>query len=140
MLGIVLAVGITALVNYSHSQKLRAAANDLVTMLNVAKSNALSQLITFPTTNCLNKRLDGYEVTITIPSNYQINVVCSGITTDHYQVMVKSLPGNIVFDPASQTAFFFPVLAGGVITSGMVKLMGFGQTKIITVSNTGIIR
>lgn len=140
VIGIMAAIGSSTFLSYSRTQKLQTAANDLVTVLNVAKSNSFSQLISFPTTNCLNKRLDGYEVIITIPSSYKINVVCSGVTVDRYQVLAKSLPNNIEFDPISQTFFFFPVLTGGVIGSGTVQLSGFGQTRSVTVTNAGVIK
>ncbi|MEK7450905.1 MAG: prepilin-type N-terminal cleavage/methylation domain-containing protein [Patescibacteria group bacterium] len=141
-------VGIASFVNYSRSQALTVSAKDLVNTLNLAKSRSLSQVLP---SQCSGQSLVGYEVRLCISTqscasgiNYELNVVCSG--SIYSAIETKNLPVNINFDTVktTTTSFIFPVLTGGVKMNGgdgTIVLSGYyGQEKIITVSNSGIIK
>lgn len=138
VIGILGAIGVTAFVDYSRTQTLQTAANDLTLTLNVAKQNSLSQLKNLSL--CASaSTLNGYKVVITNSTTYNLNMVCSG--TD-INISTKSLPANITFSSATPASFFFPVLKGGVTIAGSptITLTGFGKTKSVTVTNAGIIK
>jgi len=133
LIGIMAAIGIAGLVDYTRTAKLNAAANELITTLNVAKSNALSQVkdpTLCPDTDVLN----GYKVTINNSTTYDLFVQCGGID---YVIKTKSLPANIIFSSFTPASFLFPVLTGGVVGSGMVQLSAYGKTKTVNVDSAG---
>ncbi|MDO8620792.1 MAG: prepilin-type N-terminal cleavage/methylation domain-containing protein [Candidatus Levybacteria bacterium] len=140
-------VGIASFVSYSRNQALVVSAKDLVNTLNLAKSRSLSQVL--EPSQCSGQSLIGYEVrlcgllTSSCPPladySYELNVVCSGIIVP--PIETKKLPPGVSFDNATQTtSFLFPILTGGVKGSGAIVLSGYGQTKTVTVSNSGVIQ
>lgn len=136
LIGILSAVGTAGLIDYTRTAKLNAAANELATTLNTAKSNALSQ-VKDPTLCAEPNVLNGYKVVIINSTTYNLNMVCS--ETD-INIGTKSLPDNITFTSSTPASFLFPVLTGGVIGAGTVQLSGFGQTKTVIVDSAGNIR
>jgi len=136
LVGIMVAIGTAGLVDYTRTAELNAAVNELKTTLNVAKSNALSQVkdpTLCPDTDVLN----GYKVTINNSTTYDLFVQCGGID---YVIKTKSLPANIIFSSITPASFFFPVLTGGVIGSGTVTLSGYAKTKSVIIDAGGVIR
>ncbi len=138
--GILTSIATASFFEYYRTQILQAATNDLRGTLNVAKSNSLSQL------KCASSTLDGYKVRINDSTTYTLYVVCSG--TD-VPMNTKTLPQNITFISPTPATFFFAVLTGRVVfTVGgfeflgpqTIILRGYGKTRNITVSNTGVIQ
>jgi len=136
-IGILSAIGTVGLFDYTRTAKLNAAANELITTLNVAKSNALSQ-VKNPTLCTDTDVLNGYKVTINNSTAYDLFVRCGAV--DHKAINTKSLPANIIFSSFTPASFFFPVLTGGVVGSGTVHLSGYGKTKTVNVDSAGNIR
>lgn len=137
IIGILLAVGTGGFIDYTRTARLNAAANDLVTMLNLAKSNSISQLKY--ETLCTGFVLDGYKVSINvIMKTYDLRVRCGGIDRSP-AIVTKTLPNDIIFVSAPPS-FLFPVLKGGVIGSGTITINGFGKTKTVIVDTAGNIR
>lgn len=137
LIGILSAVAAIGLLDYSRTSKLNAAAQDLITILNVAKTNSFSQIkdnSICASTDILN----GYKVVVNNSTTYDLFVVCNGI--DHRLTIIKSLPVNIVFSSPTPASFFFPVLKVGVIGFGTIQLSGYGKTKSVVVDEAGIIR
>lgn len=133
--------GIAAFVNYNQSQVLQASANEVVTMLNLAKSRAQSQIK--PSTICPISSsffLKGYTVKLTLPKNYQLYLNCSD-TNDYPIGQLKTLPSNITFDAStSPTSYLFPVSVSGAAVSGQIILKDNNNNrKTITVSNFGVV-
>lgn len=135
-------LGIVAFVNYSRIQALNAAASDVVTMLQTAKSRAQSQVK--PDSGvCASSPLDSYKVTIS-PANqmYKLETICGGNTLSP-PIETKTLPQNIVFaNPTAETPFTFKLLTGGVEgalpTGTSITINGYnGQIKTITVYSDG---
>lgn len=125
-------VGIAAFVNYSHTQALNTAVLDSVSMLNVAKSRAMSQVK--PGESCLTQSLDGYQVTISAPQEYSLYAICGGNTV---LIERKNLPANISFRSGTQESFLFHILTGSVESEGTITIDGYGRTKTITVFSNG---
>jgi prepilin-type N-terminal cleavage/methylation domain-containing protein len=137
VIGILSAVAAIGLLDYSRNSKLNAAANDLITILNVSKSNSFSQVkdnALCATTDVLN----GYKVVINNSTTYDLYVVCGGV--DHKTMKTKNLAQNLIFSSPTPASFFFPVLKGKVIGFGVVRLSGFGKTKTVSVDAEGVIR
>lgn len=131
-------VGIAAFVTYSRTQALTTSAQDVASILNVAKSRAQSQVK--PASGpCASGVLDGYKVVVTSSTAYELNAVCGG---NDYQIaeQTKTLGKNVIFSSPIATAFFFRVLTGGVEGAQEVVISGYGKTKAVTVTQSGIIQ
>lgn len=142
-------VGIASFVSYSRNQALTVSTKDLVNTLNLAKSRSLSQVLT--PSQCPGQSLMGYEVRLCGFSTssclsegaYELNIACSGNIFS--TVETKKLSVGISFDKntTTTTSFLFPILTGGVkknVGDGTIVLSGYGQTKTITVSSSGVIQ
>ncbi len=137
-------LGIASFVNYNRSQTVDSAANDFATVLNLAKSRALSQVK--PSSCAVTTALDGYEVRLCggVPAcisgnpntNYELDVRCTG---NYYNVSFGTFPQNVSFaaSPTPPTSIFFPVLTGGVSWNGTIGITGFSQTKNVIIDTNG---
>lgn len=135
LIGIMTAIGSNTFLSYSRTQKLQTAANDLVTIFNVAKSNSLSQ-VKNPTLCLATDVLSGYRVVISNSTCYSLYAVCGGDKV----VSSKFLPGGITISSGTPTSFFFPILTGGVSGSGgTTAIAGYGQTRCVKVDSAGLI-
>lgn len=128
-------LGIAGFVNYNEAQVLQTSANEVVTMLNLAKSRAQSQVKLG--SNCNGQVLDGYRVSIRTSQSARHKFVlmseCAGLTRD---LDTKTLPQNVSFNVT--TNFFFPVQKGGVERPGEIIISSSGgKTKTITVNALG---
>lgn len=131
-------IGIASYVNYSQSQSIQAATQDLVTTIQLAKSRANSQVK--PPLSYCQGQLDGYSVVISILNNqYSLDVVCGG---NVYPLSTTKLPNNIRFDQAttSVTKLFFAIITGAVEGNGTIAITGYSKTKCITIDSVGIIK
>lgn len=139
VIGVLSAIGSVGFVDYSNTAKLNAAANELATVLNVAKSNSLSQLKDEAV--CLGTELNGYKVIIINPNRYRLLVRC-GNADKLPPIAEKTLPLNITFTNVVPSIILFPVLRTGAVISGpgTITISGFGKTKTVTVDTAGNIR
>lgn len=138
VISILSVIGIAGFNNYNQSQILQAAASDVATTLNLAKSRALSQVKLGAVCTSSNT-LEAYEVRLSMsgPFNrYQLVIHCGPL---EHTVDDKALPKNIIFDAAgtSQNFFYFPVLRGGVETGGQIVVSGYGRSKTILIDSIG---
>lgn len=132
--------GIASFVSYSRTQVLQQATNDLVNVLNTAKTRSASQIK--PSSPCLaTSILQGYSLTVNIAARtYSLNIICSGTTT---ALSTTTLPTNVFFNsisgtpPTTTTNIIFPILTGGTTGSGNIVLSSFGQTKTVVTSSVG---
>jgi len=139
-------VGIVAYREYSQSQSLSAAAQDLAGTIQLAKSRSISQVK--PST-CGTQSLDGYR--INIPSfsqpEYTISAICEGNAND--TKTFKLLKG-IEFDDVATTispgialgsGIFFPIITLGVQGSGDIVIKGQNNKEAkVSVDSVGTIR
>src|SRR3989344_2043476 len=135
---VVSVIGIAAFVSYSQTQSLNTAAEDIGNMFCLAKSRAASG--GKPTTApCDTQALQGYKITITHPSTYQLDALCSLGSSPVLPPKNLSNNNNITFTtPASSpTSFTFSVLTGGFSQTGTIVLSGFGKDKTITIDSLG---
>ena len=136
IIAILSAVSTVGLIGYTRTARLNSAANELITTLNVAKSNALSQVKN--SALCISTDvLDGYRVRINTDKLYDLRMVCA---SGDKIITTKTLPDNITFTSPTPVNFLFPVIKGGVVGSGTVNVSGFGKTKTVTVDSAGNIR
>lgn len=131
-------LGIAAFVNNSRVQALDAALNDVIVMLQTAKSRAQSQ-VKSSSGVCASSALDGYRVTFS-PSDqaYRLEVVCGGNILSP-PVETKGLPQNISFSsPTTETSLVFNILTGRVEGyDGSITITGYGKEKTVTVYSDG---
>lgn len=141
IIAILSTLGIVAFVNYSRIQALNAAASDVVTMLQTAKSRAQSQV---KPALCITPPLVGYTVVIPSTRIYRLEVIC-GEARNVSPIDEKTLPANINFSFSSLgSSFLFNILTGGVEgalpapVGTSITIGGYnGQTKIITIYSDG---
>ena len=131
-------VGIAGFRNYSQIQVLQSAVNDFASVLNTARSRALSQVK--PPDICGSAdTLDGYGVKISATSenSYSLILVCSGLNESIDKA--KTFPKGISFaDADNGKFFFFPTVTGGAQTTPMqVTISGYGKGKIVSVNSLG---
>lgn len=166
VMAILSSIGIASFVNYSKAQQVSGATNEIKTMLLTARSRALSQL---KLGQCKESdaALEGYRV---VMCAYASSCSTSCISTDDYEMQIlcadpsgngtitdvvdsQKLPTNVaIVNPnisqSSTTAscFLFNTTTGGVstnVSSGKtprVGISGYGITKTISVSQTGVIQ
>ena len=130
-------LGVAGFINYNQVQVLQSSANDVATMLNLAKSRSQSQIK--PTSLCPTQSLDGYKLIIAADSEgkyrkYTLYIRCSGADIKVSQ-QDKTLPSDLTF--SSYPSFLFPVVKGGVQTADQVVISGYGRSKTIIVNSLG---
>jgi len=126
-------LGIAGFVNYNQTQVLQFSANEVVNMLNLAKSRAQSQ-VKLGDSCGTHTFLEGYRVDIISNDNdsYVLNSLCSGVLSP---LETKTLPSSLSFD--ADNSFFFPIQTGGVEAPGQIVIDSDGRTKTITVNSLG---
>ncbi|GEM_PF-927966 len=127
--GILSSVSIWSYTSSNNSQVYESAASDFTNLLQTAKSRALSQV---KPSGCTGT-LDGYQVFITLPNTYEIDMVCGGVSTTISQ---KPLPTGMSFDSTSTGAVVFNTGTGTAV-GGKFILNGFGNTRTIYVYDNG---
>lgn len=126
-------IGLAGFSSYSKQQTLQASAFDVVTMLNVAKTRALSQVKPVSCTDTMT--LDGYEMTFnTASGEYDMEVLCGDSA---YVLVRKTLPNGISFGSGTSSDITFHVLGSETASGGTVQVTGYGTTKTIAVSTLG---
>lgn len=129
-------LGIAGFTSYNKAQALQTSTNEVVTMLNSAKSRAQSQVKLGSVCNELSPYLlKGYKVEILASDEtYLLKILCEG-TADEV-ITKKTLPPNVIFT-SGESSFFFPVQKGGVETVGSITISSGGKTRTITVNSLG---
>lgn len=141
VLGILSVIGIAGYNSFNQSQIIKTSASDVATMLNLAKSRALSQIKLGPVASCgPSHELRRYEVRITSPATYALVIRCGPPLPASNTVFIdiKGLPKNVTF--TSTQTFLFPVLTGGVTTGGDIVVSGYGHTRTIKIDSAGGIK
>lgn len=128
-------LGIAGFITYNQIQILQSASSDVVTVLNLAKSRAQSQ-VKLSALCSSSETLDGYRVEILAPKNYTLYLHCSG-NDRKVEEEAKVLARDVKFD--SNVSFFFPLQSGGVQVPGTITIThsGNGRSKTITVNSLG---
>lgn len=125
-------LGIAGFVIYNQIQVLQSATSDVVTVLNLAKSRAQSQI---KPSDCIGN-LNGYVVQISVPRSYALKIRCSGSVQDKLIGEENKLPEALTF--GAEKSFFFPVHVGGVQTDDSdIVISGYNLTKTISVNSFG---
>src|SRR3990167_4961890 len=130
-------LGIAGFVNYNKVQVLQTSTSEVVTMLNLAKSRAQSQIK--PSGLCVGNDLSGYSVKISKDANNKwwnkLYLNCSDERESLIDEQNKKLPASLSFD--ANNTFFFPVQTGGVDTSGIIVISYGGSSRTITINSLG---
>lgn len=130
-------LGIAGFTNYNQVQVLQTSSNEVVTMLNLAKSRAQSQ-VKLGTATCVSYPLDGYQVRIVktvgdSTGSYELSSVCNRTAN---LLERKPLPKGISF--TTNNTIFFSVLTGEVTGAGQIVLRGYdNRTRTITINPLG---
>lgn len=124
-------LGIAGFVIYNQVQVLQSATSDVVTVLNLAKSRAQSQI---KPSGCIGG-LNGYKVVITTPRTYTLYARCSISLDVKIEEQNKLLPASLSFELSK--SFFFPIQTGGVEEDGQIVILGYGREKTITINSFG---
>lgn len=169
IIAILSASGFAAFVLYSQTQSLSNDRENVVSILNLAKANTVSQFKPTSATKCQGT-LEGYSVVFTTSganvNTYQLYVRCSGNnpgSTPPREVKmndnVYKLSSNITFlttggSPMNVSSVFYPLLTGGIEVKNLsgntancsnyscrIVLSGYGRDpKIITIDSSGSIK
>lgn len=136
LIGILTIVSLIGFTNYQQTQVFQTNASDVIEMVNLAKSRALTQVKPLQCENN-GKVMQGYQIRVD-PSGteYQLEVICDAST---YIMDTKNLPSGVTFTLSSQSTILFAVSTGVVNNPGTIYITGFGKTKSIDVRQTGII-
>ena len=142
IIGVVFTAGIVSFVSYGRKQAVNSATLDVVTNLNIAKSQARNQV---KPSECNNNIFQGYQVYIDDSNTYVLSAMCGGSSyaTKTYKISPDSAK-KITFSPPSLAkTFLFRPLSGVVAfntTSGnqsTIVVSGYGQTRTITIYDNG---
>lgn len=138
-------VGIASFVNYSRSQQVFTATQNVVTALQLAKANASSQV---KPVSCSDP-LSGYQVSIDANGNtYSLEAVC-GDVVDVTSRKTYPLGQSVMFSPGGTQTVLFRTVTGDVVitpseTSIVVRYEDIAYLenvdsleKIITVETDG---
>jgi len=132
-IGILTALGIASYAAFNGEQALSSSAADVATMLNSAKSHALTQV---KQNNCTTNSISGYEVDILVTTQqYSLSAVCGST----HVLTTNRLPSSVTFGGSSATSVFYYVSSGTVQAPASIIINGYGKTKTISVSSTGIV-
>lgn len=132
VIGILTGLSIVSYSSYSNSRSFTTAVADVASMLNTAKSKALSQV---KPTQCTGKTLIGYEVVLNAATSvYQLQVLCD---TTASVIVGQTLPSNVTFANSSATTTLFNVTTATVANQKTITINGYGKTKKITVTSIG---
>lgn len=132
LISILMLSSINLFISYSKSQTLNTAVADVVSLLNVAKSRAVSQV---KPSDCTGQKLMYYQVYI-VPSNsnYILKAACD---TSVYSLQTKTLPSNILFTDSSPVLVDFMAATGILNQQKTITISGAGSTKTITIDTIG---
>ncbi|HWY79694.1 MAG TPA: GspH/FimT family pseudopilin [Candidatus Sulfotelmatobacter sp.] len=136
LIGLLTALGIASYSSYNATQSVQSSANDLATFLQTAESRSISQVVP---SSCSNP-VTGYEVDVTPNGKqYTLFAVC-GLKQ---VITTNQLPSNVSFTGASDPSVVFAISSGVVITPKItpatISIAGYGKSKTIRVSGTGIV-
>lgn len=124
------ALGLAGFANYNKTQLLQTSTNEVVGILNLAKSRAQSQI---KPSDCVGN-LEGYGVRISLPNRYALFFRC---TDNEVESQIKLLPSRLEF--GVDAIFFFPVLVGGANQAGQITILSSDSNsqKIIEIDLPG---
>lgn len=131
-------LGIAGFSSFNQAQVLQTSTSEVMTMLNLAKSRAQSQIK--PSALCPSSSiLGGYVVKIVSDKDYALFLRCSDS-----DVIVneqnKSLQSGLVFASSVPASFFFPIQKGGVETEGNIVICSLqGRARTITLNSLGVV-
>lgn len=134
VMAIISTFSLASFASYNNSQTLQTSTADVVTLLTLAKSRAISQIVD---RQCSNESLSGYQVVFTLPDQYALQVVCDGTI---YEVgTTQTLAKNLTFKSIDAAHVMFNAGTGIVTEQDIIVITGYGNTKTITISTTGVI-
>ena len=150
LIAVLSGIGFAAFVNYSRSQQVNQAANDIKLLIGQARSNALSAVKTNTddagdSVDCGTDTegnpiaLEGYTITKIGQTSITLGQQCQG--QNEIVIDTFDLPSNVTFTIASTcTTVFFNSLtsqaSGSPIPCNLV-VNGYGLTKTITIDAIG---
>lgn len=146
IIGIISSIGASSFVSYNQRQTVKRAAEDVASLLLVARSNALSQVKPniAPCGPGSVQPLNGYKVKFNSPAanDYSLVAVCGGVETA--AISTKKLPGNVSFSsaPLTDSSPYFRTLTNVVDNPVTVFISGFNnsQSQQILIKNDGTIQ
>jgi len=131
IIAILTSLGLAAYNAYNGGQEVQSSATDIETMLNLAKSRSLTQVIP---TSCGANSVTGYQVDVVVGSQqYTLSAICGSKQI----VETNNLPPRVTFANGSTTTVFFNISTGTVASNATISITGFGRTKTVTVSQIG---
>lgn len=136
-----MSVGTTSFMRYSKSQDLTQASADVVSLLNNARINAVTQTLPQPIGACtpppppaplppINLQ---YIVRITSPTAYEMNVYYNGVCS---KVKTGKLPSGVTFTLVPNEIYFLTA-TGTSPAGGAITLNGTYGSKQITIDVAG---
>lgn len=126
-------VGIASFVNYSRSQQVFTATQNVVTTLQLAKANASSQV---KPSSCASEPLTGYQVSIDANGNtYSLEAIC-GDEVDVASRKTQPLGQDVMFTPGGTQTVFFRTVTGDVVITQPDTTIGIEHSDVDSVTKT----
>lgn len=133
IIGTLTAMGLASYSSYNAGQIVKSSETNVATMLNAANSEAISQVVP---SSCGTNVLTGYQVDITVGGQqYTLSAMCG----TKQVAATNKLPAQLSFASGSTPSIFFNVSSGIIANTATVNVTGYGVTKTVTVSTTGIV-
>ncbi len=130
-IGLLTAFGMASYSAYNSSQLVQSGASNVATVLNAAKSRAISQVIP---ASCGINHVSGYQVDITVSARqYTLSAMCGSKQI----VSTNNLPPQITFAAGSTATVFYSISSGTLSNTATILVTGYGKTKTVTVSKIG---
>lgn len=141
VIGVLAGVGFAAFTNYSRSQVLDQAVQDLKSAVDNSRFNAVSSVKPSMCTSA-NKTLNSYQIVFTPANNtYVVNAICESTTV---LISTKVLPSSITMvstgNPPITTCSIlsYNTLSGYESGTGcVVVLSAYGRTKSVVIDGGG---
>jgi prepilin-type N-terminal cleavage/methylation domain-containing protein len=131
LIAMLTAFGIASYSAYNSSQIVQSSASTVATLLNTARSRAISQVIP---SSCGTNFVTGYQVDITVTGQqYTLSAMCGSKQV----VSTNNLPSQVTFATGSTATIVYAISSGTVATPATILITGYGKTKTITVNGTG---
>lgn len=136
IVGFIAAIGVNTFNNYNRYQTFRQDLANFVQALNLAKSNAYSQVAPSGPP-CNSNPLTDYRIRLN-KTKYTLYADC-GATQNTINAGTKSFSTNVFPAAAPPIDIIFNLLSGTVTGSGTYTFTENGYTKSVTISPVGVI-
>ncbi len=126
---IVTTVGMVSFTQFTSSQTLQSSSQDIISILNTARINAVTQ--TMP--GACTQQLQRYSVKFIPPITYEMWAYCNGTGS---VLKNQKLPDGVTFNTGTSAEITF-LVASGLSSGGTINLKDASSTRSVQVDTAG---